>query len=156
MEFDFRKFDGTKVDLVSYVNAYIEEHDDVEIIVGTDSQNSGAQTIFCTVIALYRPGKGAHCIRQRWTTKRFRQYEMDRRLMKEVEASLDVAQEIKNNCWNEPKYIDLDINEDEEAGSNIVFQAAIGYVKGMGYKCRYKSLGQPPLVTTLADAVVKH
>lgn len=154
MEFAFKKFDGTEINLVDYINDYLETHNDVEILVGTDSQNRGTRTVFCTVVALYHPGHGAHCIYQKWTTGRFRRYEMDRRLMKEVEASLDVAQEIKNNCWDEPKYIDLDINPDEEAGSNVVFQAAMGYVKGMGYECRFKTLG--PLITTLADYVVKH
>lgn len=154
MSVEFRKFDGTVVDLVDYINGYLENHNDVEILVGTDSQNRGATTVFCTVVALYHPGHGAHCIYRKWKTNRFRKYEMDRRLMKEVEASIDTAQEIKNNCWDEPKYIDLDINPDEEAGSNIVFQAAMGYVKGMGYECRFKTLG--PLITTLADYVVKH
>lgn len=151
---EFKKFDRTVVDLVTYTNNYLETHDNIEIMVGTDSQNRGKETVFCTVVAFYDPGHGAHCIYRKWKTPRFRKYEMDRRLMKEVEASIDVAQEIKNNCWEEPKYIDLDINPQESAGSNIVFQSAMGYVKGMGYECRFKTLG--PLITTLADFVVKH
>ena len=151
---EFKKFDRTVVDLVTYTNNYLETHDNIEIMVGTDSQNRGRETVFCTVVAFYDPGHGAHCIYRKWKTPRFRKYEMDRRLMKEVEASIDVAQEIKNNCWEEPKYIDLDINPQESAGSNIVFQSATGYVKGMGYECRFKTLG--PLITTLADFVVKH
>ena len=153
----FLKFDRkTKVDLVEYVNQYLEDHEEesIEIMVGTDSQNRGKETVFCTVVALYAPGHGAHCIYKRWTTPRFRSTEIERRLMNEVEASIAAAQEIKYNCWEEPKYIDIDINPDETAGSNVVFQAAVGYVKGMGYECRFKTLG--PLITTLADFVVKH
>lgn len=153
----FYKFDKkTEVDLVEYVNEYLEARPEgsVEILVGTDSQNRAKETSFCTVVAMYTPGHGAHCIYRRWKTPRFRRTEMERRLMNEVEASIAVAQEIKYNCWEEPKYIDIDISPDESAGSNVVFQAAIGYVKGMGYECRFKTLG--PLITTLADYVVKH
>ena len=154
---EFTKFDRrSKVNLVEYVNNYLEQHEEgsIEILVGTDSQIRGKETIFCTIVAMYSPGHGAHCIFRKWKTGRFRETEMDRRLMKEVEASIDVAQEIKFNCWEEPKFIDLDINPGEEAGSNIVYQAAVGYVKGMGYQPRFKTLG--PLCTTLADYVVKH
>ena len=64
-------------------------------------------------------------------------------------------QDGKVSCFkNFPKYIDLDINPEESAGSNIIFQSAMGYVKGMGYECRFKTMG--PLITTLADFVVKH
>lgn len=153
---EFYKFNRTKVNLVEYVNEYLEQHDEgtIEIMVGTDSQIRGRETIFCTVVAMYDPGHGAHCIFRKWRTSRFRKEEIERRLMKEVEASIDVAEEIKHNCWENPKYIDLDINPEETAGSNIVFQSAMGYVKGMGYECRFKTMG--PLITTLADYVVKH
>ena len=153
---EFYKFNRTKVDLVEYVNDYLEQHDEntIEIMVGTDSQTRGRETIFCTVVAMYKPGHGAHCIFRKWKTPRFRKEEIDRRLMKEVEASIDVAEEIKYHCWENPKYIDLDINPEESAGSNIIFQSAMGYVKGMGYECRFKTMG--PLITTLADFLVKH
>lgn len=149
----FKKINGTEVDLVEYTNNYLEDNRDVEIAVGTDSQTEGKFTTFCTVVAFYHPGHGAHCIFRKWKTPRFKQYEMDRRLMKEVEASIDVAQEIKNNCWDEPKYIDIDVNPLESSKSNIIFQAAVGYVVGMGYRCRFKTLG--PLVTSFADWIVK-
>lgn len=153
----FRKFDGTPInDFIGYVNEYLEVFNDepIEILVGTDSQTRGKETVFCTVVAFYHPGHGAHCIYTKWKTPRFRKSEMPIRLMKEVEASIEIAQEIKFHTWGEVKYIDLDINPEEDAGSNVVFQSAIGYVKGMGYAYRFKSLG--PLITTLADSVVKH
>ena len=106
---EFYKFNRTKVDLVEYVNDYLEQHDEntIEIMVGTDSQTRGRETIFCTVVAMYKPGHGAHCIFRKWKTPRFRKEEIDRRLMKEVEASIDVAEEIKYHCWENPKYIDV-------------------------------------------------
>ena len=38
--------------------------------------------------------------------------------------------------------------------SNEVYNSAKGMIEGMGYEVRYKTLG--PLVTTMADYVVKH
>ena len=40
---EFYKFNRTKVDLVEYVNDYLEQHDEntIEIMVGTDSQTRG-------------------------------------------------------------------------------------------------------------------
>ena len=78
---EFKKFNGTKVDLVDYTNEYLETHEGIEIMVGTDSQNRGKETVFCTVVAFYDPGHGAHCIFRKWKTPRFRKEEMDRRLM---------------------------------------------------------------------------
>lgn len=153
----FRKFDHTPIhDFVGYVNNYLETCGDepIEILVGTDSQSKGKFTIFSTVVAFYHPGHGAHCIYSKWRTPKFRKSEMPIRLMKEVEASIEVAQEIKYKTWGDVSYIDLDINPEEGTGSNEVFQAAVGYVKGMGYKFRFKTLG--PLITSLADAIVKH
>lgn len=153
----FKKFNGKDIEnFAEYVNSYLESQGDdpVEIMVGTDSQSRGRETVFCTVVAFYHPGHGAHCIYSKWSTPRYRKSEIPIRLMKEAEASIEVAQEIKYKTWGEVDFIDLDINPCEEAGSNIVFQSAIGYVKGMGYEPRFKTLG--PLITYLADFVVKH
>lgn len=153
----FRKFNGEYIEnFTDYINSYLEKYGDepIEIMVGTDSQSKGKETIFCTVVAFYHPGHGAHCIYAKWKTPRYRKSEMMIRLMKEVEASIEVAQEIKFKTWGEVSYVDLDINPVETAGSSIMLQTAVGYVKGMGYACRFKTLG--PLITTLADFVVKH
>ena len=102
---------------------------------------------------MYDPGHGAHCIFRKWRTRRFRTEEMDRRLMMEVEASIEVAEEIKYNCWENPKYIDLDINPSPKFKSNEVYQTAKGWVESMGYDVRFKTIA--PLVTTVADWIVK-
>ena len=149
----FRKFSGEKLpDVEKYIKSYIEEHKGIEILVGTDSQNRGDNTIYSTVIALYEPGHGAHCIFKRWREPRERVRSV--RLMNEVWASLATAEELVKQGVKKPKYIDIDINPNPKFKSNEVFSSAKGMIEGMGYEVRFKTFG--PLVTTMADYVVKH
>ena len=60
-----------------------------------DSQNRGDFTNFSTVIAMYEPWHGAHCIYERWKTPRERIRQT--RLLKEVEASINTADMLKQN-----------------------------------------------------------
>ena len=149
----FRKFTGEKIpDINAYIKEYIEAHGEVEILVGTDSQNRGDWTVYSTVIALYDPGHGAHCIFKRWRESRERIRSV--RLMNEVWASLATAEDLTKNGVQKPKYIDIDINPSPRFKSNEVFSSAKGMIEGMGYEVRFKTFG--PLVTTMADYVVKH
>ena len=50
--------------------------------------------------------------------------------------------------------IDIDINPDPQFESNKIYASLKGMVVGSGYECRWKTLG--PLITTLADYIVKH
>jgi len=149
----FRKFNGEKIPSVdNYIENYLKVHDGVEILVGTDSQNRGENTIYSTVIALYHPGHGAHCIFRRWREPRERI--RSTRLMNEVWASLACAENLKQHGIQSVKYIDIDINPNPKFKSNEVFTSAKGMIEGMGYEVRFKTFG--PLVTTMADYVVKH
>lgn len=149
---DFKKCSGEKIEnIVEYVREYMKEHPTVEIMVGTDSQNRGGKTVYSTVIALYTPGNGAHCIFKRWRTPK--ETVRNTRLMNEVQASLEVAGELVSAGIKKPAYIDIDINPSPRYKSNEVFQAAKGWVEGSGYEVRFKTFG--PLVTTFADWLVR-
>ena len=149
---DFKKCSGEKIEnIVEYVREYTKEHPTVEIMVGTDSQNRGGKTVYSTVIALYTPGGGAHCIFKRWRTSK--EPVRNTRLMNEVQASLEVAGELVAAGIKKPAYIDIDINPSPRYKSNEVFQAAKGWVEGSGYEVRFKTFG--PLVTTFADWLVR-
>ena len=150
----FKKFTGEKLDNVpEYVKNYVEEHklDNVEIMIGTDSQNKGSRTIYSTVIVMYTPGHGGHCIFRRW--KKHKEKVRQVRLLKEVEESLNIANELVENGCPRPKYIDIDINPNPKYKSNEVFQTAKGWVESMGYEVRFKTLA--PLVTSVADWLVR-
>ena len=160
--FTFKKFSGEQLNNIEeYVKRYCDTHENIEILIGTDSQNRGVKTVFSTIIAMYDVGDGvhghgAHCVFSRWSTPRYRKEQSTERLLKEVEESIATADRLKN-AGVKVKYIDIDVNPSPGANhrnvSNDIFAAARGWVEGNGYECRWKTLG--PLVTTIADWVVK-
>lgn len=151
MDVQFKKVDGKQIMLDNYVQNYIESYPETEVIVGCDSQNRRRKTSYAVVVALYRPGKGAHVIFKRWTTPK--EKTKDIRLLNEAWSSVETA-EILRNIGISIKYIDLDLNPNPKYGSNSVFNQAVGMVEGMGYEARFKTLG--PLVTTMADAIARY
>ncbi len=148
----FKKFTGEKLSNISdYVKEYIEKNKETEIIIGTDSQNKGRKTVYSTVIVLYNPGHGGHCLFRRWNTPKETVRQV--RLLKEVEESINLANQLVEAGCPKPKYIDLDINPNPKFKSNEVYTTAKGWVESMGYAVRFKTLA--PLVTTVADWLVK-
>ena len=144
-------YSGEKVDVIEYVKEYMEAHNDVEILIGCDSQNFGNKTIYAIVVALYHKGKGAHVLFNKWTTQR--EHVRSVRLLQEVWYAIEVAEKFREADIPKVKWIDIDINPDPRYKSNEVFRQAVGMVEGMGYSVRYKSLG--PIATYAADHLVK-
>ena len=147
----FKKFTGEKLpSITEYIKDYTREHEGVEIIIGTDSQNKGYHTTYSTVVVLYNPGHGGHCIFRRWKTEKERVRQV--RLLKEVEESINLATELRD-AGLKIKYIDLDINPCPKFKSYEVFQTAKGWVESVGFDVRFKTIA--PLVTSVADWIVK-
>jgi predicted RNase H-related nuclease YkuK (DUF458 family) len=139
------------IELVPYIRDYLQEHPETEILIGCDSQNKNKETIYAIVVGLYMPGKGAHVLYSRFTTKRER--DSVNRLLTEVWQSVDVAEVLKNELSLVAKWIDIDINPDPKYKSNQALATAVGIVTGMGYKVRHK--GNSPVMTYAADMLVK-
>ncbi|MBQ3414589.1 MAG: hypothetical protein IJH39_04415 [Clostridia bacterium] len=160
--FDFRKYGGEKIsNVIDYVRDYYLTHDNIDVMVATDSQSKGSKTKFCTVIAMYdrgdgEHGHGAHCISSKWNVPRYKKEQRAERLLKEVEESINIAKSLRENGVK-IKYVDIDINpnpgQKQKNKSNEVFDAARGWVEGEGFECRWKTLGA--LFTTYADWEVK-
>lgn len=146
-----RLFDGEDVNLTDYIKDYVEKHNDVDILIGCDSQNYVDKTTYAIVVALYHRGKGAHVLYKRWKTQR--EHVRATRLLNEVWYSVETAEAIKNAGLPKVKWIDVDLNPDPRFKSNEVFRQAVGMVEGMGYQVRYKTLG--PIATYAADHLVK-
>lgn len=146
-----RLFDGTDVNLTDYIRDYVEAHNDVDILIGCDSQNYVDKTTYAIVVALYHRGKGAHVLYKRWKTQR--EHVRATRLLNEVWYAVETAEAIKNAGLPKVKWIDIDLNPDPRYKSNEVFRQAVGMVEGMGYQVRYKTLG--PIATYAADHLVK-
>ena len=150
----FKKFTGEKLENVAeYVKKYCDEHKnvDIEILIGTDSQNKARHTTYSTVIVLYTPSHGGHCIFKRWKTPKETVRQV--RLLKEVEESLNTANELVEAGCKKPKYIDIDINPNPQFKSYEVYQAGKGWVESSGYEVRCKTLGA--MATCAADWLVK-
>jgi predicted RNase H-related nuclease YkuK (DUF458 family) len=151
---NFRKINnGEQFELLEYVNNYLNGNENMEILVGCDSQNKGDNTLYAVVVALYHKGKGAHVIYRKWKTNRERVRSI--RLLNEVWFALETAEYLKNNGVSQDvTYIDIDLNPDPKYKSNEVFRQAVGMVEGLGYKCRFKSFGT--MSTYAADNLVKN
>ena len=149
----FRTLYGTEVlDIVSYIREYLSHRDNVEILIGSDSQCYGnKKTIYGVVIALYTPGKGAHVLCTRETLPM--EHNTPSRLLGEVWKSIEMAEFLKQNGLPKPQWIDIDLNPDPKYKSNSVLRQAVGMVEGMGYKVRYKHLGA--LTTYAANHLVR-
>lgn len=146
-----RLYDGEKVNLIQYVEEYLTTKENVEILIGCDSQNFSDKTIYAIVVALYDKGKGAHVLYKKWKTDR--EWTRNIRLLNEVWYAVEVAEAMKAAGLPKVKWIDIDINPDPRYKSNEVLRQAVGMVEGMGYKVRYKTLG--PIATYCADHLVK-
>ena len=138
-------------ELIPYVKEYLENNEGIELLIGCDSQNFSDKTIYAIVVALYAPGKGAHVLYKRWRTDR--EYTRSVRLLNEVWYAIETAEVMREAGIKKPKWIDIDLNPDPRFKSNEVFRQAVGMVEGMGYQCRFKSLG--PIATYAADHLVK-
>lgn len=150
---EFRRFDGQKVDLATYVDNYCHTHKNIQVMVSTDSQCYRNLTCFATIVAMYNcgdgeHGHGAHVIFNRWKTRRYKKSEIFDRMMAETMASIDVAKILRDSGIF-VKYVDIDISPEEGNGSNIAFSAAKGWVESEGFECRWKTLA--PLSTSIAD-----
>jgi predicted RNase H-related nuclease YkuK (DUF458 family) len=149
----FRTLYGTPIeDVIRYIKEYISTRDNVEILIGSDSQcYSNKKTVYGVVIALYTKGKGAHvlCTREVEPMER----NTPNRLLSEVWKSIEIAEFLKENGLPKPQWIDIDLNPDPKYMSNSVLRQAVGMVEGMGYKVRYKQLGA--LMTYAANHLVR-
>lgn len=150
MEFK-RLSDHRTIDIINYIGEYLKNHENIELLIGCDSQNKRKDTTYAVVIGLYKPGKGAHVLYHKFSIPRVR--DNYTRLWKEVELSIEVATQIKNELGIVAKYIDIDLNPDPKYKSNSVLAGAEGMIKSLGFNVRNK--GEYPMLTYGADHIVR-
>lgn len=137
---------------IAYINEDKEEEYDV--IVGSDSLWRPAQTIFATVFAVHRKGKGARF----WYTKSKEKFpkNIPVRLMREASDSVELMQalydsEIMLLVPEDNFSVHVDCGNHGE--SKCVINEIIGFVTGQGLKCEYKP--GSAVATTCADKCVR-
>jgi len=146
----FKKVDNTKIeDLESYIFEVMSTHraelagKDLKISIGTDSIFKPKRThwnvLYITTIAFTFGNHGTHLIyredliKGEWTTR----LDLFTRLWREVEMSAELGKwmtEVVKIC---PE-IHLDINPKEKYQSNQLFNAAKGYIAGLGFDVQLK------------------
>lgn len=133
---DFRVMDdGEPVHLIEHVRARLHAQPDVEVLVGSDSQNRSGHTIYTTTVVLRYRKNGAHVLYRREKRERIR--DLWTRLWGEVELSLEVARTLMEGGVNVSR-IDMDLNSDPRFGSHKLHTTAVGYVRAQGYEARTK------------------
>lgn len=140
--------DGTPVDLLPHLNDALKEGRDVEVLVGSDSQNKAGHTIYSTAVVLRFKGNGAHVLYRKEKAIRIR--DLWTRLWGEVERSVEVAKWLRQEGVSVTR-IDMDINSDPLHGSHRLHATAVGYVRAHGIEAMTKP---GPLIATWAANVL--
>jgi len=147
---EFRKLSNRQVvDLLPYAVEFLRANPKHKIYVGSDSQNNKRVTVYVTVIVFHGCGGGGHVLFSKTTLPRIN----DRftRLWKEVEFSIEAAEQLKALGLPPIESIDLDLNPDPKYGSNNVLRSAVGYVESLGYTARIKP--HATMASCVADSI---
>ena len=131
----FKDIKGNKIDPLRHTTKLLNEYPHLQIYVGSDSQNLGKKTVYCTVIAYKLGNRGVHYILHK--KKQIIIKDLWSRLWHETELSIDTAE------WLNQKIkvgieIDMDYNENEVYKSNKLISAAKGWANSLGYKVNVK------------------
>ncbi len=127
---------GTRVQVDDYVPGLLNQNPNVELHIGTDSQNYSKHTVYVTTVVFRFVKQGAHVI-----------YKKDRvpkitniwtRLWSELERSTNLALYLKNDCGIDVHQIDLDYNDNPRYASYKLKKAAVGYVESLGFSAKTK------------------
>lgn len=152
----FKLFGGKTIDnLGDYCKDYLDDHDDIQIWVGTDSHERGGKITYVTVVCFYHESRGAHVIFKRYKVPSQSTMAIEKRLWIEVEDSRIVADYLETDLFHYRKdkdknltEIDLDLNSSKWYKSNNLHDSAVGYLTGLGYVVRTK----PDLVAACCAA----
>lgn len=149
---EFVKIDKTKItDLKEYIQEQLSSHraqlagDKMSISIGTDSKfhpRKGAWSVsYGTVIAFTFGNTGTHLVMKKSLIRGEGKLSMFNRLWREVEITIDLGVWLRDELGIVPE-IHLDINPDKAYKSNVIHDAAIGYVESMGFNASSKPFSQ--------------
>lgn len=151
----FKNVNGEVVDEVKYTLDILKRFPGAKVYIGSDSQKRRKTIEYATVIAYRYGARGCHIIYHRWNVRRkgYGRGEalIEKRLMLEVERSMETAQRLMENSIKIHQ-IDFDLNSDEKWESSRFVQQAVGWAKGMGCKPSIKPDEQ--VATRAANQIV--
>jgi len=143
------------IPLIDYLEKIIDkEHNKgikFKICIGSDSQKRGKGYVFATAIIMEMKeyngkimnkdtyiGRGAKVISGIFYDKI--KVSIKERMLREVQMSIDVAYHILDliELYDIELEIHADINPNPNAGSNLAFKDAVGFITGMGFNWKVK------------------
>ena len=144
MKFLFKKYDGTPIkDVHEYVKFWVEENPYGTVTIGCDSQEHARYIKYAVTIVMHfkdatGTGHGGHAIYATFqdNTKNMKS-DIYTKLWAEAEVTIDVAK-LVGDIGVKP-VIHLDYNSDETKYSHVLYNAGIGFCKGMGFE----AVGKP-------------
>ena len=143
----FRTVNGVYVNIIDHVLESLKKNTNVQVHVGTDSQNISQETIYVTVIAFRYDNNGVHYILHKQKIPRIN--DIWTRLWKETEMTIEVAEWLKAQLPYLKITIDMDFNDDVFWKSNQLISASKGWAQSLGYKVNTKPA--PQIATKAAD-----
>jgi predicted RNase H-related nuclease YkuK (DUF458 family) len=132
----FRTEQNLLVDIVDHTIQQVKEHDNIEIYIGTDSQNHGHVTKYSTAIVYRFGNNGCHYIHKEVKVPRIR--DQFSRLFKEAEYTVEVAEIITKQTPIRIAFLEFDYNNKKKTQSTNVISAAVGWATSLGYKTKVK------------------
>ena len=120
----FKDINGHRLDPIQHTLDILKEHPNVQIHIGSDSQNVGKSTKYATVIAYRFGSRGVHYILSK--KKEVLITDMWTRLWQEAEMSINVAEWLTHQVSVKVE-IDMDYNSDESFKSNKLISATKGW-----------------------------
>ena len=142
----FKNIKGERIDPIAHTLKILKDYPNVQIHIGSDSQNVGKKTRYATVIAYRYGSRGVHYILSKKNESLLK--DMWSRLWKEAEMSIDVAEWLTNQISVRVE-IDMDYNSDENFKSSKLISATKGWANSLGYKVNVKPNNQ--IATRAAD-----
>ena len=142
----FKNIKGERIDPIAHTLKILKDYPNVQIHIGSDSQNVGKKTRYATVIAYRYGSRGEHYILSKKNEALLK--DMWSRLWKEAEMSIDVAEWLTNQISVRVE-IDMDYNSDENFKSSKLISATKGWANSLGYKVNVKPNNQ--IATKAAD-----
>lgn len=110
----------------------------LEIHVGTDSQQVKDGYVFATVICLYNPGNGGVYYVTRHTEPLEKFQALGFRLQKETNDSILVAESLKEILKSRVITVHADLNPDPRHKSSKHLKPLKNFIQAMGYRCVVK------------------
>lgn len=132
---NFKKINGEKVNVVNHTLEVLRKNPNINIHIGTDSQNNGRYTSYAIIIAYHLNRKGVHYVVSKQKIPKIT--DIWTRLWKEAELSIEIAEWLTQQI-NVRIEIDMDYNNDEKYKSNPLINAAKGWANSLGYKVNVK------------------